>query len=156
MLHSVRHAITLVEELWSFLPLLFDTAGSGLLELIKSSKGHLSCFKCQSLRSRVESSFVLRRPASQRDVYHKESLQMVLYYCTANFYLVFKNPVFEDKVIISFFVKICKKFKFSESWHATLVSFAKTSQKLSLQKFSRKIIISTSSCQKRKPQVSSN
>jgi len=49
MLHSVRHAITLVEELWSFLPLLFDTAGSGLLELIKSSKGHLSCFNVEVL-----------------------------------------------------------------------------------------------------------
>jgi len=73
MLHSVKHAITLVEELSFFLPLLFDTAGSGLLELIKSSKGHLSCFKCQSLRSRVESSFVLRRLAGQRYVCHKAS-----------------------------------------------------------------------------------
>jgi len=67
----------------------------------------------------------------------------ILYYCTANFYLEFKNSVFEGKVIISFFVKNCKKFKFSESQHAALVSFAKTPQKLSLQKFSRKSIIST-------------
>jgi len=69
------------------------------------------------------------------------------------FYLKFKNPVFEDKVIFSFFVKICKKFKFSESQHVALVPFAKTPQKLSLQKKnSRKSIISNNFRTKRKPQ----
>jgi len=57
--------------------------------------------------------------------------------------LKFKNSVFEGKAIFSSFVKICKKFKLSESWHAALVSFSKTPQKLSLQKISRKSIIST-------------
>ena len=70
-------------------------------------------------------------------MFGKASLQMISY-CIANFYLEFKNPVFEGKVIFSFFVKICKKFKLSRSWHAALVSFAKTPQKLSLQKISRK------------------
>ena len=62
----------------SFIPLLFGTVGSGLFKLIKSSKGHSSCFKFRGLRSRVESIFALRGhkgPAGQRDVLHKTSFQ---------------------------------------------------------------------------------
>lgn len=58
-------------------------------------------------------------------------------------YLGFKNPVFKAKAISQNFVKIVKIQKFFKSQHAALVPFAKSPQKLSLQKFSRKNINST-------------
>lgn len=69
--------------------------------------------------------------------------------CTANFTLDLKTMFLKPRSFSQIFVKICKNSKFFENQHAALVPFAKTPQKLSLQKFSRKTSIQLISGQKK-------
>ena len=124
LLHSIRHAITLMEELVSLFPSwhcwikLFQSLNFfKVICLVLRSK-----FLGLGFRSNLSSRSCLWRSISAqqaRGMIFKVFLRKILS-CTVKFHLGFKNPVFKAKVIFQNFVKNGKISKGFKGQHVTL------------------------------------